>query len=419
MFLGLKGVPVTLDARGGHRMRPRRPAESLPPRGGRPEQGGVGQPKLGSFVLPSVIKTFRSVAPLAAALCLVAACPPLRGADDPPVRPAAGQAPLHFPRGGPATPADLAEMAKLSLLPRLTAGAGEGDFLVGPPYAPAPEQTARPGVPKGRVVMFTLPAAGSGFYPGTGMRGAIPARRVTVYIPSQYVPGTAAPLLVTQDAMGSRDGQLPAILDNLIAAHRLPALVAVMVGNGGGDARGSERGLEYDTVSGRFAEFIEKEVLPRVSRDYQVTFTQDPDGRATMGGSSGGAAAFTMAWFHPELYRRVLTYSGTYTNNQTEVDPALPHGAWEYHEHLVPETASKPLRIWMEVGEHDNGSVNTAADLHNWVIANERMAAALKAKGYHYRFVFALGAGHVDRRVVDQTLPEALEWLWQGYRPQQ
>jgi enterochelin esterase-like enzyme len=210
---------------------------------------------------------------------------------------------------------------------------------------------------------------------------------------------------------------LPNILDNLIADHRVPVMVAVMVAHGGGDARGSERGLEYDTVSGRYAEFIEAEVLPRVTKDYGVTFTKDPEARATMGGSSGGAAAFTIAWFHPELYRRVLTYSGTYTNNQTPKDPALPHGAWEYHEHLIPQSAAKPLRVWLEVGDNDNGAKNTAADLHNWVIANERMAGVLKAKGYHYQLVYAQGAGHTDGKVIAQTMPQALEWLWLGYSP--
>jgi hypothetical protein len=48
-------------------------------------------------------------------------------------------------------------------------------------------------------------------------------------------------------------------------------------------------------------------------------------------------------------------------------------------------------------------------------MANRRMAAVLKAKGYNYRFVFAKDAGHVDRKVVGETLPEALLWLWQGY----
>jgi enterochelin esterase-like enzyme len=355
----------------------------------------------------------------AAALCLASAASPMFGADAAPApAPGGGTAAtvLHF-RGGPATPADLAEMAKLSALPALAPGAGDGDYLVKPPYSPAPEQTPRPEVPKGRVERFTLRTADSKFYPDTGLRGTVPTRAVVVYIPSQYVPGTPAPLLVTHDAMGSRNNQLPTILDNLIAAHRVPAMVAVMVSNGGGDARGSERGLEYDTVSGKFAEFIEAEVLPKVANDYNVAFTKDPDGRATMGGSSGGAVAFTMAWFHPDLYRRVLTYSGTYTNNQSPENPAFLHGAWEYHEHLIPQSEPKPLRIWMEVGEKDNGSVNTAADLHNWVIANERMAGVLKAKGYHYQFVYAVGAGHVDGRVVAQTLPQALEWLWQGYKP--
>src|SRR5207247_3367082 len=109
-------------------------------------------------------------------------------------------------------------------------------------------------------------------------------RRVSVYVPNHYVPGTAAPFLVTQDSLGA--GMLPTILDNMIADHRLPPLVAIMIDSGGSDAQGSERGLEYDTVSGGYAEFIEEEVLPRISRDYHVTFTKDPDGRMTMGGSS-------------------------------------------------------------------------------------------------------------------------------------
>ncbi len=350
-------------------------------------------------------------------LGLAAFIHPLFGADATPTLPVDPADLVAHYRGGPATPADVAEMAKLPKLPLLTPGAPDGDYTVKPPYAPAPELTVRPGVPKGKVVKFTLNSAESKFYPNTGLTGWKPTRSVTVYIPSQYVPGTPAPLLLTHDEMGSKGNQLATILDNMIADHRLPAMVAVMVAHGGGDARGSERGAEYDTVSGKYAEFIETEVLPRVAKDYNITFTRDPDGRATMGGSSGGAVAFTIAWFHPELYRRVLTYSGTYTNNQTPKDPALPNGAWEYHQHLIPQSDAKPLRIWMEAGANDNGSTNTATDLHNWVIANERMAVVLKAKGYHYQFVYAQAAGHVDGKVVNQTLPQALEWVWQGYPP--
>jgi iron(III)-enterobactin esterase len=134
-----------------------------------------------------------------------------------------------------------------------------------------------------------------------------------------------------------------------------------------------------------------------------------------MGGSSGGAAALSMAWFRTDLYHRVLTYSGTYVDQQSPPNPASPHGAWEYHEHLIPQSARKPIRIWLHVSDEDNGYTRDEASLHNWVMANQRMAAALKAKGYTYRYVFAEKAGHTDGRVIRQTLPGALEWLWDGY----
>jgi len=185
----------------------------------------------------------------------------------------------------------------------------------------------------------------------------------------------------------------------------------------GGDAQGSERGLEYDTMSGKYAEFVEREVLPQVEAQCHVRLTKDPDGRATMGGSSGGSAALEMAWYHPKLYHRVLTYSGTYVNQQWPYNAETPHGAWEFHEHLIPGSAVKPLRIWMEVGDRDLLNPNAMRDgFHDWVLANEKMAKVLAAKGYHYQFVFARNAGHVDHGVKWQTLPEALEYVWQGYR---
>jgi enterochelin esterase family protein len=133
-----------------------------------------------------------------------------------------------------------------------------------------------------------------------------------------------------------------------------------------------------------------------------------------MGGSSGGSAALIMAWYHPELYHRVLTYSGTYVNQQWPTDAEAPHGAWEFHENLIPKSPVKPIRLWMQVGDRDN--FNGRDGYHDWVLANENMARVLAAKGYHYQFVFAKNCGHTDRTVKMQTLPEALEYVWQGYR---
>ena len=310
----------------------------------------------------------------------------------------------------------------------------EGNFIIGPTHTPAPEILLHEGVPKGTVHTFTMSSADSRIFPGiardsgtfgspsptdpatlivTTSRPAPYTRKVAVYVPAQYVAGTIAPFIVGADGP---DQLLFTALDNLIAQRKVPVMIAISIGNGSGDAQGSERGLEYDTMSGRYAEFVDTEVLPLVERQYNVKLTKDPEGRATMGGSSGGIAAFIMAWYHPELYHRVLAYSITAINQQWPHNPETPHGAWGFHEHIIPNNPVKPIRVWMAVGDRDLLNPNVMRDdMHDWVVASERMAGALAAKGYHYQFVFARNAGHTDRTMKQQTLPEALEWLWKGY----
>ncbi|HTX50467.1 MAG TPA: alpha/beta hydrolase-fold protein [Caulobacteraceae bacterium] len=318
------------------------------------------------------------------------------------------------------------------------ASLADGDVVIGPDYTPAPEFAPRAGTPRGAIHAFVMESRDSRIYPGirrlenevTRRRDAFGnriaaehheqsvaapyTRTVWVYVPQQYEPGTPAPFIVAQDGYLYLN-RLPRVLDNLIADRRAPAMIAILVDNGGGDAQGSQRGLEYDTLSSRYSDFIETEVLPRVTAETGVVLTDDPDGRATMGVSSGAACAFTMAWRHPERYRRVLSYSGTYVNQQSPPDPETPRGAWEYHATLIPGAARKPLRIWLEVGENDLHADDPEETWHNWPLANRRMAAALAAKGYPYRFTLSRDGRHADPRVLEQTLPAALEWLWRGY----
>jgi enterochelin esterase family protein len=306
----------------------------------------------------------------------------------------------------------------------------DGNFILGPTHNPAPEMSVKPGVPQGQVFEFTMESKDSKIYPGIAREpntfarpdpadpdklivSSHPApytRRVAVYVPKQYVPGTEAPFIVGADGP---DRTLFTALDNLIAGKRAPVMIAISIGNGSGDAQGSQRGLEYDTMSGLYAEFVEKEVLPLVEKQYNVNLTKDPEGRATMGCSSGGSAAMAMAWYRTDLYHRVLSYSGTFVYQQWPSNPETPHGAWDFHETLIPNSPKKPLRIWMHVSDRDN--LNTRDNYHDWVLANENMAKALAAKGYPYQFVFAKNAGHCDRSVKLQTYPLALEYVWQGY----
>ena len=309
----------------------------------------------------------------------------------------------------------------------------DGNFIIGATHTAAPEMTAEPGVPHGKIIIFSMESVDGKIYPGIA-RGPAPGeapapqptdpnaprvvqthpqpwtRKVGVYIPKQYKPGSAAPFIGGADGI---DMNLFTAMDNLIAQKKIPVMIGISIQNGGSDAQGSERGLEYDTMSGLYAEFVEKEVLPLVEKEANVKLTKNPDARATMGGSSGGSAALEMAWYHNDLYHRVLTYSGTYVNQQSPYNAETPHGAWEFHDHLIPESPKKNIRIWMEVGDRDN--LITRDNYHDWVLANERMAKVLADKGYHYQFVFAINAGHTDPAVKTQTLPEALEYVWQGY----
>jgi iron(III)-enterobactin esterase len=284
-------------------------------------------------------------------------------------------------------------------------------------------------VPHGRTFTLSpaLSSATSAIFPGTdstlnASNQRTFMREVRVYVPMQYIDGKALPFLVVQDGYV---GDITVALDNLIADKRLPVMAAVFVANGGGDGIGSERGLEYDTMSDAYQRFIDTEVLPAVTRDAAVKaaypnlkLTDDPDGRGAYGCSSGGAAAFTMGWFGADRYRRIITYSGTFVDQQNPRAPTeaqYPLGAWEYHSRLVPAAGTKPLRVFLQVGEMDNDYTRPESSHHNWVLANRGLAAALAAKGYHYRFVFAMGASHCDARVRRQTLPDTLRWMWRGY----
>jgi hypothetical protein len=333
----------------------------------------------------------------------------------------------------------------------------EGNFVIGPTHNAAPETIARPHVPKGSVYTFTMSSDDSViFNPGMirdERQGCLDSgtwtRTLGVYVPAEYVPGTEAPFIVVGDGGPTgfiSEALLFTVLDNLIRRHRVPPVIAIGIEAGGQDAQGSERGREYDTVSGAYAAWVEREILPLVEEHLDVKLTSDPDGRAAMGISSSGAAAFTMAWFRPDLYHRVLAYSPTLVNQQWPHNPALPGGAWEYHDRwagpdvpnlnvngvnvtesdvpsgspLIPNSPREPIRFWFEVGDQDLFyPIAALADgMHDWVLASEQMAKVLAAKHYHYQFVFSRNATHTDAATIAQTLPRALEWLWNGYPEQ-
>jgi len=313
---------------------------------------------------------------------------------------------------------------------------GNGSFTIGPDYKLDPDLKDQ-GNTKGKDFQFSMLLRESKIFSGDDKtldlknKKVRKERKIFVYIPNSYNDGDKAPIMVMHDGP-SRLDLVRNALDNLTISEnperKLPPFIAISVQNGGDDSKGSQRGLEYDTMSGRLALFIEKEVLPAVLANEVIrkaypnlAFTKDPWGRAVMGCSSGGAAALTMGWFRPDLFRRLITYSGTFVDQQDDDAPeesVYPLGAWEYHsgKKLIEKSEKKPLRIFTHVSESDNGYRDPESTYHNWVMANERTAAALKTKGYEYRYLFSLNSKHCDRGVFSHTLADTLVWVWRGYQ---
>src|SRR6185503_4473403 len=199
---------------------------------------------------------------------------------------------------------------------------GDGKHTVGPEYKIDPDLTDK-GNPKGKSFEFALRLADSKIFRGDDKtlepetKAVRVERKIFVYVPAAYKDGTKAPVLVMHDGPSNLNLVRNA-LDNLTISkdpdRKLPAFIAIGVENGGNDGKDSERGLEYDTMSDRFVRFINDEVLPAVLKNAEIkaaypkiAFTDNPWGKAAMGCSSGGAAALTMGWFRPDLFRRLIT----------------------------------------------------------------------------------------------------------------
>ncbi len=318
----------------------------------------------------------------------------------------------------------------------LSGSEGDGEITVGPEYTTDKDLTDL-GNPKGKSFEFTMKLADSKIFRGDDKtlepekKPVRTERKIFVYVPAAYKDGTQAPFLIIHDGPGPLK-QVRNALDNLTiskdANRKLPAFIAIAVENGGNDGKNSQRGLEYDTMSDRLARFIAEEVFPAVLANADIkaayprlAFTRNPWGHAVMGCSSGGAAALSMGWFRPDLFRRIIAYSGTFVDQQDDdaaEEAQYPLGAWEYHSgmKLIEKSEKKPLRIFTHCSENDLRNKDPESTYHNWVMAGQRTAAALKAKGYHQRFVFSKATGHCDGKVFNQTLADTLVWLWRGYR---
>ena len=255
-------------------------------------------------------------------------------------------------------------------------------------YKLGPDSMEQPNVPKGRV---TKRFWNSQVFPEA-------PRDYWVYVPAQYDPKTPTCVMVFQDGEGymKPNGQfrVPVVFDNLIAKKEMPVTIGIFINPG----KGINRSIEYDTLSDQYARFLETEILPEVGKEFNLR--SDAEGRAISGISSGGICAFTVAWERPDLFSKVLSHVGSFTN--------IRHG--DTYPGIIRKTnPPKKIRVFLQDGSGDLDNANG-----NWPLGNQQMAAALKFKKYDYDFVF--GDGAHNGKQGGAILPDSLRWLWRDVK---
>ncbi len=270
-------------------------------------------------------------------------------------------------------------------------------------YTPSPDSLPHDGVPKGTVTKFVLPPGK--YYPGT-------PHNCAAYVPAEYDAAKPTPFMIFLDgsqALGE-PMRTPTVLDNLIAKHDLPPMIAIFVDPGvlpavsDTDQNRYNRIYEYDSLTPRFSEFLLNELIPAVQKNYNLS--QNPDDRGLSGVSTGAVGAFMAAWNRPDQFHRVLSLIGTYVSMK---------GADELPG-LIRKTEPKPIRIFMQDGSHDHITAAEPYGTHfsgSWPVANQTMYEALEFAGYDVKIEMGTGGHDLDQG--GAILPDALRWLWRGY----
>ena len=267
-------------------------------------------------------------------------------------------------------------------------------------YALGSDSVLRAGVPRGETFTFTLDQ--SRVFPGT-------SRRIRVYVPAQYRGDRPACVYVQLD-----DLFLPnvAALDNLISRNELPVVIAIGVSPGMVKAANTgvnprmNRSFEFDGLSDSLARFLLEEVFPEVERHttasgVPIRLSRNGNDRAAGGISTGGIAAFTLAWSHPSAFSRVFTGIGTFVGMR----------GGDRYPVLVRKTEPKPIRIFMQDGSRDGAE--GLGEVGDWWMGNQTMQRALEFAGYQVRHVW--GEGTHDGAQALALFPEAMRWLWKDW----
>jgi enterochelin esterase family protein len=281
-------------------------------------------------------------------------------------------------------------------------------------YQLGPDSAPHPGVPQGKVA-GPLSLESKKVWPNT-------SRNYWVYVPAQYDGKTPACLMVFQDGHAfvnpKGDYRIPFVFDNLIYRREMPVTIAVFINPGhtpdqkessGADwgDKINNRPMEYNTLDDKYATLIIDELMPVLKKEYKLS--DKPEDHAIAGASSGAIAAFTVAWQRPDVFRKVVSTIGSFTNIR---------GGHVYPELILKEDA-KPIRVYLQDGSNDNRGVRGRGPdakydpKWDWHAQNIKMVEALTAKKYDVNYCWGIGT-HSNKQG-GAIMPEMLRWLWRDY----
>ncbi len=289
------------------------------------------------------------------------------------------------------------QLRHFSFLTAVLVGLTSATLFAADDYTLGADSFPHEGVPVGKVVGPLKWK--SAIFPDT-------ERDYWIYVPAQYDPAKPAALMVFQDGGGmvNTNGQyrVPTVFDNLIHRKEMPVTIGLFINPGEmpaaepGKKTRRNRSFEYDSLGDQYSRFLLEEIIPAVRKDYVIT--DDREGWAICGNSSGGIAAWTVAWERPDKFSKVLSHIGSFTNIR----------GGNVYPYLIRKTEKKPIRIFLQDGSNDLDNLHG-----NWPLAAQEMAAALKFMDYDYKFVFGDG-GHNGNHG-GSIFPDSLRWLWRDY----
>ncbi|MDO8685701.1 MAG: alpha/beta hydrolase-fold protein [Clostridiales bacterium] len=260
-------------------------------------------------------------------------------------------------------------------------------------YILGPDSLPHDNIPGGTIIQKRW--VSSRIYPGT-------ERDYWIYVPAQYDSITPANVMIFQDGgtFIKPETGTTFIFDNLIHKAEIPVIIGIFIDPGSYPGQpvpeclpDQPRQIEYDTLSDKYSRFLLEEIIPEIKKEYLLADKREC--RAICGCSSGGICAWTAAWERPDVFSKVLSFVGSFENIR---------GGHNYPS-LIRRTPKKPIRVLLQSGRND-----LDWEYGNWPLANKQMAAALKYKGYDYKFIY--GSGDHSLNHGRAILPDALRWLW-------